>query len=148
MVTFVSRFIPHMSETTAPLRELLKTNAAWVWEDQHQASFEALREALAKAPVLAYYQKNRPITLSVDASQNGIGAVIMQNGHPLAYSSRSLSKAQQRYAQIEKEMLAIVHGCEKFRDYLFGQPEVTVESDHKPLEMIFKKPMPHFAKLL
>lgn len=141
MVTFVSRFIPHMSETTAPLRELLKKDAAWVWEDGHQASFEALREALAKAPVLAYYQKNKPITLSVDASQNGIGAVIMQNGHPLAYSSRSLSKTQQRYAQIEKEMLAIVHGCEKFQDYLFGQPEVTVESDHKPLEMIFKKPL-------
>lgn len=119
MVNFVSRFIPNMSTLTASLRELLKKNAAWVWEDRHQKSFEALREALATAPILAYYQKGKPITLSVDASQNGIGAVIMQDGHPLAYSSRSLTEAQQRYAQIEKEMLAIVHGCEKFKDYIF-----------------------------
>nr|XP_037290834.1 uncharacterized protein LOC119186244 isoform X1 [Rhipicephalus microplus] len=141
MVNFVSRFIPNMSDLTAPLRELLKKNVAWLWEDRQDASFKALKEALATAPVLSYYEKGKPIRLSVDASQNGVGAVIIQDGHPLAYSSRSLTETQQRYAQIEKEMLAIVHGCERFRDYLFGQPEVVVESDHKPLEIIFKKPL-------
>lgn len=84
MVNFVSRFIPNMSTVTAPLRELLKKDVAWVWEDRHQQSFMALREALSKAPVLAYFTKGQPITLSVDASQSGVGAVIIQNGHPLA----------------------------------------------------------------
>lgn len=94
-----------------------------------------------QAPVLAYFRQDQPVVLSVDASQYGVGAVLLQNGQPVAYSSRSLTAAQQRYAQIEKEALAIVHGCTKFQDYIFGQPEVMVESDHRPLEMIFKKPL-------
>lgn len=89
IANFVSRFIPNMSSLTAPFRELLKKDVAWVWEDGHQANFEVLREALAKAPVLAYYTKGKPITLSVDVSQAGVGAVILQDGHPVAYSSRS-----------------------------------------------------------
>lgn len=57
---------------------------------------------------------------------------------PVAYGSRALTDAQKRYAQIEKELLAIVYGCEKFHQYIYGK-EVEVESDHKPLESIFKK---------
>ena len=70
------------------------------------------------------------VTLSVDASFKGMGAVILQNDRPVAYVSKALTQSQQNYAQIEKEMLAIVFGCEHFHDYLYGQREVTVESDH------------------
>ncbi|XP_064458840.1 uncharacterized protein K02A2.6-like [Ornithodoros turicata] len=141
MINFVSRFIPNASQVSAPLRELLKTDTIWEWSTRHKDSFKELREALTKAPVLAYFQAHKPVTLSVDASQDGVGAVLTQEGHPVAYSSRSLTETQQRYAQIEKEMVAIVHGCEKFHEYIFGQPSVKVESDHKPLEAIFKKPL-------
>lgn len=90
--------------------------------------------------MLQYYDVEKPVTLSVDASSGGLGAVILQEQHPVAYDSRTLTECEQRYAQIEKELLAIVYGCEKFHQYLFGRC-VQVESDHKPLETIFKKPL-------
>ena len=77
----------------------------------------------------------------MDASSKGLGAVLLQGEHPIAYTSRALSTTQQHYAQIEKEMLAIVFGCTKFHDYIYAVPNVKVESDHKPLEAILKKPL-------
>ena len=68
-----------------------------------------------------------------------MGAVLLQNDRPVAYASKALTSCQQNYSQIEKEMLAIVYGCEHFHQYLYGQREVIVESDHKPLEAILKK---------
>ena len=69
-----------------------------------------------------------------------MGAVLLQNNRPLAYASRALTNAQQNYAQIEKETLAITYGCMKFHQYVFAR-EVLVESDHKPLQSIFTKPL-------
>jgi len=69
-----------------------------------------------------------------------MGAVLMQEGRPIAYASKSLTKAQQGYAQIEKEAMAIQFGCTKFHQYLYGRT-FQVESDHRPLESIFKKPV-------
>ena len=89
---------------------------------------------------MEYYKPDRPITLSVDASSKGLGAVLIQDEHPIAYASKSLSSTQQNYTQIEKEMLAVVFGCTKFHDYIYGISNVTVESDHKRLEAILKKP--------
>ena len=86
------------------------------------------------------------MTLSVDVSSKGVGAVLLQNDRPVAYASKALTPSQENYAQIENEMLAIVFGCERFHDYLYGQREITFESDHKPLEAILKKPI-HQAPL-
>ena len=72
----------------------------------------------------------------------------MQNGLPIAYASRALSQCEQRYAQIEKECLAIVYACEIFDQYIFGRDIVTVQSDHKPLEVIFKKSLLNAPKRL
>ncbi|XP_075724095.1 uncharacterized protein LOC142766130 [Rhipicephalus microplus] len=140
-MNYVQRFIPRMSVLTAPLRTLLRKKIAWVWTEKEQCSFNELRQALVTAPVLAYFDPKKPVTLSVDASHMGVGAVLIQAGRPIAFSSRSLSDAQTRYAQIEMEALAIVHGCEKLHDYIFGQSEVTVETDHRPLVPIFSKPL-------
>jgi len=74
-----------------------------------------------------------------DASQHGLGTVLIQDGQPIAYSSRSLTDVEGRYAQVEKEMLSIVHACKKLYPYIFGKGE-TVYNDHKPLEQILKKP--------
>ncbi|XP_049513828.1 uncharacterized protein K02A2.6-like [Dermacentor silvarum] len=140
-MNFVQRFIPNMSVVTAPLRTLLRKDIAWVWTEAQQKSFDTLRQSLTKAPVLAFFNPKKPFVLSVDASQLGVGAVLMQDGRPIAFSSRSLTEAQQNYAQIEKEMLAIVHGCTKFHDYVFGRAEVIVETDHRPLVPILSKPL-------
>lgn len=97
-----------------------------------------MKNLLENAPTLKFFDVQKPVTLSVDASSEGIGAVILQDKKPVAYGSRALTDAQKNYAQIEKELLAIVYGCEKFHQYVYGK-EVEVESDHKPLESIFKK---------
>ena len=73
-------------------------------------------------------------------SQYGLGVVLLQEGRPVAYASRSLTQTEQNYAQIEKELYAIVFACEKFHQYIYGK-RVHVQSNHKPLESILKKPL-------
>ena len=80
------------------------------------------------------------LEIQCDSSQSGLGAALMQNGHPIAYASRALTETESRYAQIEKEMLAIVFSIEKFNDFTFGRRTV-VHTDHKPIESIFMKPL-------
>ena len=93
------------------------------------------------APELKYYDVTKPMTIQCDASSVGLGATLMQEGQPIAFSSRALSIPEQGYAQIEKECLAIVFACEKYDQYVCGKEKVQVESDHEPLEIIFKKPL-------
>jgi hypothetical protein len=107
MITYVSKFIPNVSELSAPLRLLMKKDIMWHWEQEQETSFQALKKAISEAPVLAYYDVNKPVTLSVDASSKGIGAVLLQESRPVAYASKALTASQQNYAQIEKERAAI-----------------------------------------
>ena len=95
---------------------------------------------ITSAGTLAYYNVKKGVTLEVDASKHGLGAVLMQEGKPVAYASKSLSRAEQEYAQIEKEMYAIVFGTERFHQYIYGR-NVAVTTDHKPLEAILSKPL-------
>ena len=94
------------------LRELLKKTTRWEWCNRHQKAFEELK--CTEYPVLKYYDVSKPVRLSVDASQNGLGAVCLQEEIPVAYASRALTEIEKRYAQIEKELLAVVYGCQKF----------------------------------
>ena len=82
----------------------------------------------------------KPVKMQMDASKSGLEACILQDGHPIAYASRSLIQAEEHYAQIEKEFLAVVFGCKSFNHYVYGRP-VDVMSDHKPLSSITKKPL-------
>ena len=102
---------------------------------------------IASASVLAYYKPTEVLEIQCDSSQSGLGAALMQNGHPIAYASRALTETESRYAQIEKEMLAIVFSVEKFNDFTFGRRTV-VHTDHKPLESIFMKPLHRAPKRL
>ena len=82
------------------------------------------------------FDPKKPITLQCDASQRGLGAAIIQDGYPISYASWALTRAEKNYAQIEKELLAIVFGAHKFYEYIYGHT-VCVDTDHKPLEIIF-----------
>ena len=84
---------------------------------------------------LRYYDRTKPVTLQCDTSLKGLGACIIQDGHPIAFVSKSLTDTERCYANIERELLAIVYGCEKFHTYLYGRTFI-VETDHRPLEMI------------
>ena len=139
-VQYLGKFMPRMSDVSAPLRKLTEKSVAWNWSKEHDVSFNAFKAMASDAPVLRYFDPKLPLILSVDASSKGIGAVILQEGQPIAYGSRALTTAQQNYAQIEKEALAVVYGCTKFHYFIYGRP-VLVESDHKPLQSIFAKPL-------
>ena len=140
MVTYLEKFLPHLSSICAPLRELEKKDVAWHFNEHHQAVWEEVKRLIACAPVLRYYDPEEELTILCDASQNGLGAALLQNGQPVSVASRALTTAEQNYAQIEKENLAIVYSCERFDHYVYGR-KVTVETDHKPLEALAKKPI-------
>ncbi|UYV82373.1 K02A2.6-like [Cordylochernes scorpioides] len=76
------------------------------------------KRLLKQAPTLKYYDPNKDVVLSVDASQHAIGAVLLQEDRPIAYASSALNDAQRHYPQIEKEALAIKFGCKKFHTYI------------------------------
>lgn len=139
LVTYLSKYLPHLSETCEPLRRLTVKDTLWHWESQQEDAFKAVKQLVSTEPVLKYYDVNEEVTIQCDASEVGLGATLMQQGQPVAYASRALSQTEQRYAQIEKECLAIVFACEHFDQYIYGRDLVTVQSDHKLLETIFKK---------
>ncbi|XP_043236528.1 uncharacterized protein K02A2.6-like [Amphibalanus amphitrite] len=113
-------------------------NAIVEWSPKACKDFQTLKDIISSDAVLAYYDPSRPVTLEVDASGVALGAVLLQDGQPVAFGSKALSDTETRYANIEREMLAVVFGCEKFRTYLFERT-FEVISDHKPLEMILQK---------
>lgn len=138
MCTYVSKFIPNFSDKTAPIRELLKNKVAWHWDNEQEDAFNELKSALSTAPVLKYYDVSKPLTVSVDSSMYGVGAVLLQEGHPVYYASKSYSETEKRWANIEKEFYAVLFGLTKFHQFVYGRI-VTVETDHKPLLFIMKK---------
>ena len=141
MVQYLAKFLPHLSDMTLPLRRLARVDAEWDWDTAAAAAWKAVKVAVTRAPVLRFYDLQKEVTLQCDASQSGLGAAMMQEGQPVAWASRALTDTECRYAQIEKELLAIVFACERFDPYIYGRDKVTVESDHKPLEVIMAKPL-------
>ncbi|UYV62790.1 K02A2.6-like, partial [Cordylochernes scorpioides] len=140
MVTYLGKFIPNLSDKTAPLRKLISNKSEWKFGGEEIDCFKKLKDMVSNAPILTFFDPTKPITISSDASQYGIGTVLMQGGHAIEYASFSLNATQRKYAQIEKELLAIVFGCERFQYYIWGN-DVIVETDHKPLLSIVKKPL-------
>lgn len=138
---YLRRFIPEMSHLAAPLYGLLSDSVAFHWYPIHAAAFKKLKEAICKAPVLATFDPKKQIVVQADASQDGLGACLMQNGQPVAYASRILTESEKGYAQIEKEMLALYYAAVKFENYIYGMPTVTFHTDHEPLVAVFRKPI-------
>ena len=106
-----------------------------------------MKRLLTNAPVLAYFNPSKSLSIQFDASGQGLGATLYQDGQPPAYASCALSEAETRYATIEKEMLAIVFSLEKWHQYTFVCP-VTVYSDHIPPASTIKKPLDRAPKRL
>ena len=140
MVQYLARYIPNLTSTAYPLQNLLKKDVPFTWAESQKTAFQKLKDAIAGSPTLAMYDHRKELTLENDASEYGIGSVLLQEGKPLAYASRTLSPAEQNYAQIEKELLAITFGLRKFHPFTFGRP-MQIITDHKPLVSITKKPL-------
>ena len=135
MVNQLEKFTPQLADLTQPLRGLLSKGNTWLWSTEQSNAFNRLKEELSKPTTLALYDLHAPTKLSADASSYGLGAVLLQESggqwRPVAYASRSMTETEQRYAQIEKEALAITWACEKFSDYILGR-QIEIETDHKP----------------
>ena len=94
LVTYLSPFIPGLSILTAPLRELLKKDTGFSWNHTYDTSFEQIKEAVISDTTLRYFDPSLPMTIQVDASQVGLGAALLQNGKPLAFASKALTKTE------------------------------------------------------
>ena len=148
LAQYLSKFLPHLADITKPLRELTQEDTEWIWDQPQKEAFETLKKAVSSTPVLRYYNLKEDVTLQCDASPTGLGAALMQNGQPVAYASRALTSAESRYAQIEKELLAIVYACDHFEPHIYGRETVQVETDHQPLQAIVVKPLNSAPKRL
>ena len=139
MSQYLSKFLPRLSDITKPLRDLTRQDAEWIWDEPQQSAFECLKQAVSAMPVLRYYNLKEDVTIQCDASQRGLGSALLQGGQPVAYASSAFTDTEVNYAQIEKELLAIFFAREKFEAYNYGRDSVRVQTDHKPLESIFRK---------
>ena len=137
MVNYLKKFSPVLSELSEPLRRLCKSGVEWVWESKQQNAFEAIKRVIMTLPVLAYFDKTKKHTIQCDASKKRLGAVLLQESKPVMYVSRALTETEQRYSNIERELLAIVFALERLNHYTFGRT-ITVQSDHQPLEYLEK----------
>lgn len=138
IVQYMSPFIPNLADHTEILRSMTKKDSVWSWTASHEKSFQKLKSLICSECTLTYFDPKLPTTIQVDASKKGLGAALVQQGKPIAFASKALTDVEQRYANIERELLAIVFGCTRFHTYVFGTKFI-VESDHKPLECIQHK---------
>ena len=106
MVNYLGKFQPKLAEDTAFLRQLLQKDVDWLWDAQLEGDYAKVKEKLSLAPVLSHFSLNAETWLSTDASSYGLGAALLQMTEdgllkPVAFASRALTDAEQRYAQIE-----------------------------------------------
>ena len=138
MINYLKKFSPVLSELSEPLKRLCKSGVEWAWEIEQQSAFEANKQVIMTLPVLTYFDKTKEHAIQCDASKKGLGAVLLQESKPVMYVSRALTETEQRYSNIERELLAIVVALERLNHYTFGKT-ITVQSDHQPLQSIWKK---------
>ena len=143
LVSFSSRFLPDFATTVEPLiyRKLTRQGAKWHWGKEENEAFEALKNQLAEAPTMAFYDKDAPTEVVTDASPVGLKAILVQEKQgvkrAVAFASRSLSDVEHRYSQTEKEALAVVWACERFDLYLSGLQSFELVTNCKALEAIY-----------
>ncbi|CAM4584726.1 unnamed protein product [Caretta caretta] len=141
LLNYYGKFISQLATLLKPFYELLGQNKTWKWTEACNVAFNKAKDALLNSEVLTHFDPSLPLQLACDASPYGVGAVmshIMPSGEarPIAFASRTLSKAETNYAQIEREALGIIFGMQKFHQYPFGR-KFTLLTDHRPLTSIF-----------
>uniref|UniRef100_A0A3B3HGA7 ribonuclease H n=1 Tax=Oryzias latipes TaxID=8090 RepID=A0A3B3HGA7_ORYLA len=143
MAGFYQRFIPHFSTRAAPLTDMTgaKCPNKIKWTEDAVTAFKDLQKSLSESPVLYSPDFEKPFVLQTDASERGLGAVLLQGTseerHPVAYVSRKLLPREVRYSTVEKETLAIKWALDSLRYYLLGR-EFILETDHKALQWLNK----------
>lgn len=146
LLNFYHVFIRDKATIAEPLHRLLDKRATWTWSEVHNNAFVTVKRLLSANTLLTHFDEKKPIILTCDASPYGVGAVL---GHqlepgieaPIAYYSRTMNTTERRYAQIDREALAIIQGVKKFHNYLYGH-QFEIRTDHKPLLGLLSKGKP------
>lgn len=148
---YYRRFIKNYGLISKPLTQLLKKEG-YKWTNQATEAFTVLKIALTTSPVLALPSPEKMFVVETDASGGGIGAVLMQEGHPIAFISKALADKHQGLSVYEKELLAVVHAIKKWDHYL-GPRKFLIRTDHGSLKYLLEKRITttqqqkHIAKL-
>ena len=143
LLNYYNKFMPNLSTTLAPLYKLLQKNTPWWWSVDEEKAFKNTKQSLLSSQLLVHFDSSKQLILYCDASAYGIGAVLAHRTsdgveQPIGFVSRTLTKAEQNYSQIEKEALSCIFGIKRFHSYLYGH-RFTLITDHKPLLSLFKE---------
>ena len=151
---YCRHFIRNFADIACPLHRLTEHNAKFKQSKESQLAFEELKHHLVSSLVLVYLDFSKPFILDTDASDTGIGAVLSQidddgKEHVIAYVSRLLSKPEQRYCVMRRDLLAVVVFTKHFRHFLIGR-HFTLRTDHGSLTWLknFRKPEGQVARIL
>lgn len=142
MVGYYRRYCPNFSAVAASLTRLTSNKAAFEWIPECQASFNELNNSLMHDPVLAASDSRLSYNLQTDASEDALGAVLLQERdvilHPVVYHSATFNKHQGSYNTIEKELLSVILAIKKFECYAHGQQQLQVYTNHNPLTFLMR----------
>uniref|UniRef100_A0A8R1IUB2 RNA-directed DNA polymerase n=1 Tax=Caenorhabditis japonica TaxID=281687 RepID=A0A8R1IUB2_CAEJA len=143
MANYFRKFVRGFAEMAAPLNDLTKKDVAFSWTSKHQTSFDEIKMALCRAPVLAAAVSGKPFVMETDASSIAVGAMLLQEGddkelHPIAFASRKLTVTERKYVAIEAEALGLAFGVKAFRTYILGS-KITAIVDHRPLTSLLHR---------
>ena len=145
MLNFYRNFLSNAATMLEPLNRLLKADMQWVWKMEQQNAFELSKKTLLNSECLVHFDNTKQISVTCDSSSYGIGAVlnliIDGKERPVSFASRTLTSAERKYSQTEKEALALIFGLKKFHFYLWGQ-NFRLVTDHKPLLGLFNNDKP------
>jgi hypothetical protein len=133
---YYRKFLRHFGILAKPLTELLRKNTLFRWTSTQEESFQALKSALISAPVLALPNFSKTFCIETDASASGIGAVLLQEGHPLAFFSKALGPRSRGLSTYEKEYLAVIMAVQQWRPYL-QLAEFLIYTDQQSLVQLF-----------
>ena len=137
MAGFYCKFVNGYAKIYVPMADQLKGVAiTFHWGEEQQRNFDKLKVALAIAPILAIVDPQKPFVVETDASAKAIGAVLIQDGHPVAYESKKLNRAQQNYSTYEQGLLAIIYALKKWHHYLY-RATFEVLMNHESLKWLF-----------
>ena len=135
LASYYRRFVKGFSMTTAPMTRLLQKNVKFEWSEKCLVSFDKLKGFLTKAPVLTQPTYGKEYVIFSDASLNGLGCVLMQEGKVVAYGSRQLKPHEKNYPAHDLELAAIVFALKIWRHYLYGE-KYFIYTDHKSLKYL------------
>lgn len=132
---YYRKFVKNYGTIAAPLTNLLKKDQ-FTWSMEAEQSFQCLQKTMNCTPVLVLPDFTRHFVIECDASGNGIGAMLMQQGQPMAFLSKALTGRALALSTYEKEMMAILHAVTKWRTYLLGR-RIRIVTDHRSLKRFF-----------